>query len=79
MTLADIIYNYFNTYIFKTNSTSSGLYVFFGNTYVSVFGQNFGIATYLSLICTIISLVVILILCCMFIKKIYNMCAHIIG
>lgn len=37
------------------------------------------IGNYLSLIATIISMVAIVVLCCLFIKKIYNMCAHIIG
>lgn len=34
---------------------------------------------YFSTIATIISIVAIVLLCCLFIKKIYNMCAHIIG
>lgn len=34
---------------------------------------------YFSFIATIISIVVIFILCCLLVKKIYNICAHIIG
>lgn len=37
------------------------------------------LGNYLSLIATLISMVVILILCCLLVKKIYNICAHIIG
>lgn len=37
------------------------------------------LGNYLSLIATIITMVAILLICCLFIKKIYNMCAHIIG
>lgn len=34
---------------------------------------------YLSLIATLITMVAIVLICCALIKKIYNMCAHIIG
>lgn len=37
------------------------------------------VGDYLSTVATIITMVVILLLCCALIKKIYNMCAHIIG
>lgn len=37
------------------------------------------LGNYLALIATIITMVAIVLLCCAFIKKIYNMCAHIIG
>lgn len=37
------------------------------------------LGNYLSLIATIISMVAIVLICCALIKKIYNMCAHIIG
>ena len=43
----------------------------------SIIGVSFG--DYFSLIATIISMVAIVLICCMLIKKIYNMCAHIIG
>lgn len=46
-----------------------------GNNYT--YSISFG--NYLSLIATIISMVAIVLICCALIKKIYNMCAHIIG
>lgn len=40
---------------------------------------NYSLSDYLSTIASIITIVVILLICCALIKKIYNMCAHIIG
>lgn len=37
------------------------------------------LGNYLSIIATIITMIVIVVLCCQLIKKIYNMCAHVIG
>lgn len=45
---------------------------------ITIFGVPFSLGNYLSLIATIISMIVIVVLACLFIKKIYNMCAHII-
>jgi len=49
------------------------------NYSVELFGINIPFGNYLSLIATIISMVAIVVLACLFIKKIYNICAHVIG
>lgn len=46
---------------------------------IDLFNYRFPLGNYLSLIATIITMVVILVLCCALIKKIYNICAHVIG
>lgn len=40
---------------------------------------SFSLGNYLSFIATLITMVAIVLICCALIKKIYNMCAHIIG
>lgn len=54
-----------NSYFMNEGALIDSLYMPLGN--------------YLSLIATIISMVVIVVLACLFIKKIYNMVAHIIA
>lgn len=74
--LIDFFYNLFDAELPDTNYVSD-ITINFGNSinYPGVMGLDL----YLSLICSLISLIVIIILCCLFIKKIYNMCAHVIG
>lgn len=87
--LWDIVYNFFITYIFPLESTidvnwtDDNSFDVMGLNIIKAYdiNENFylSLPAYLSLIATIISMVVIVLICCALIKKIYNMCAHIIG
>ena len=52
---------------------------FFNSEYLNDNNVVMCLGDYLSTIATIISMVIIVVIACLFIKKIYNMCAHIIG
>lgn len=75
MTLYDIIYEFYLNYIF--NAVIYGDFMY--STIVDIGGYGTDLSDYFCSIATIITLVAIVLICCALIKKIYNMCAHIIG
>lgn len=62
---------------YEESYTSSLISFNFDNPWGNNFAMSLG--NYLSLVATLITMVAIVLICCALIKKIYNMCAHIIG
>lgn len=76
MTLFDLIYYFFYSQVFPVSGYLDSISYQMGLEEDQIY---LTLAEYLSLLASIISMVVILVLCCALIRKIYNMCAHIIG
>lgn len=67
----------FNAPFFKVGANTN-LYTY--EITLNIFGiSGIHLSSYLASIATLISIVAIVLICCALIKKIYNMCAHIIG
>lgn len=85
--LGDTSYNAYIPYLwFDTDNeeyvaANSNIDVIFKTNFVDFYGNNISMSlgNYLSLIASIITIVAIVLICCALIKKIYNMCAHVIG
>jgi len=71
---------YFGTNLgwFTTIDYSEDLYD--ADTWIFTIGDyKYSLSNWLSTMATIISMIIIVVLACLFIKKIYNICAHVIG
>ena len=74
-----VLYDFYLSLFFNGIDNEGFLNEFLDGRYFNLFGQETYLSSYLAFIMSFISLIIILVICCLFIKKIYNMCAHIIG
>lgn len=75
LTIGEQDYAFWSTFAYDSNGT---IY-YLNKTEITLFGSTITLGNYFAFLATFISMVVIVFLCCLLIKKIYNMCAHVIG